>query len=539
MSRKLAPQTQVMANIFPAWTSVRYDEQSLGQRLLNGFAQPIDRAQKELTRMSKNLSLVTTNLDEMSWLYHVDLEYDENFSLNTNDYLLSQINPPVVSGILDSVAYPVTLCSQNDLETFWWSAIPDRISYSETFSGEHILLEDFAQNAPFFTFSGTLPAPHPLYITLSGGTEYVYVEEDTNRLVRAYVVIKGITEKGTTEEEILAYPWDQKQQTLKSWASISSIDCWEVPSGVAVRVASYDFDNGPYIDFWNTMDSEDREKIDQFWNVGDADGVATLDFWRYTTGNVRDMLGGCYDIYQDRRFELLDTDGSGIAAAVDMARQPFSDNLWVATANHLYLYDSNLTTVDDVGALATVTPNNAILLDFDLNHIVRGDPVTINFISAGPVPPVNQFKNWVQYPDGTKSGILGGGLVSYASHTFTPAGAYDKFIDTRLTFTPDQLGEHVFTIEAVMSDGTTQIAKRVLCVDSKTALAEFDFSASLVASGVNGITFDQDQIMLISTSSGGYHPINLHYDTMMIDYENKVLFFREPYDEVRIWVDGL
>lgn len=529
--KRLSTLTQSLANIYPEWSRIRFDEQSVGQRFLNCCADQLERINKELVRSGRNMHLVTANLGELDWLYRVDLDSDFEFNTNTYDAFHTLNVAPTVSGVKDGVSYAVHLADQNDIETFWYQHVPDRISEGITASGQFVLLYDIVDNAPFEAVH-TPHIPGRLFVTLTSDDPLLYVD-DSSQLHRAIITIRGITRKGTLEFESLAFPWPQKQVTIKEWSEIDSIECHDVPAGSILTVCSADFINGPYLDFWNLARSSYRKKIDQFWNLGSTTYGSTLDLLQYSTDDIQQLISNVFTTYPARRFELLDEDGINVTA-IDMAQQPFSDYLWVVTSGELLCYNAMLTTGSSSVAYREVTDDSSISIQFSEDHTVRGVEVDVEFICSSPASPVNRFRSWVTYPNGTSSGILHGALVPYSETELTFTSVHSYLIDNRYVFTPTVAGEYIYGLEAEMSDGTTQFAKRVLFVDSKEPLAQFALPSGIVGSGVLGIDFDSDQEMWIATQSG-FCQLDLHHDVMLVDYENKTLFFREAYDEVEIW----
>ena len=55
----------------------------------------------------------------------------------------------------------------------------------------------------------------------------------------------------------------------------------------------------------------------------------------------------------------------------------------------------------------------------------------------------------------------------------------------------------------------------------------------LVIDGLYSIEFDSDQKMWIKSGSI-YYQINLHSDVMLIDFDNKIIFFKENYRDVQV-----
>lgn len=526
---KYSVVTTELANIYPTWSRVRFDRQSLGQRFLNSAACSLERAQKEMIRTTNNFHLTTANLDEIDWIYRVDLPASFTFNELGDDVFDVVYDAPTVSGLIDGTYYSTPATEQNNIESFWYNHLPDRISEGTTVSGSHIILDDTVDNAPF---SGLLDAyiPNKLYVDLSGGIEYVSIN-DNKELERAQVSIEGTTRKGTKESEIVVFPWDQTQQTFKEWDELDKINCAYMPEGAAIKVYSGNFDNGPYIDFWNIAYSPYRKKIDIFWDVGSISTGSTLEMKQYTTDEIKHLLDGVFSIYVERSFELFDQSDNSVTIA-DISQQPFTDYVWAADDNKLYCYNMDQPPiVENPSIFDDVTPGAKVYFEFGSDYTVRTEEVDIDIYSTEPTNAVYKYRTWVEYPDTTRSGILGGELVSYYTESVAKS-RYEKRIDQRLSFSSSQLGEHVFNLEVLMRDGTTQLTKRVLRVDYKTPVAQFDLPSSITR--VYGIDFSSDQDLWI-WHSGGYTQINLHHDVMLVDYDGRALYFREPYSEVLVW----
>lgn len=524
----LSDSLQNMANTYPSWSRVRNDPQSIGQRILNCFGIQFDNFNKKCVRTGKNVHLCTANLKEMDWLYKISLGQNFDFNENTEDPFYVTYDTPTVSGQINGQWHVISLADENNIENFWYEHIPDRIDVGATSSGLYVLMSDDADNTPF---SGII-SPHEdgyLYIQVSGGTNYITVTDGA--IERAKVVINGTTRQGIEESETLVFPWDQKQRTTKEWNEIDTIDCINFPENVTISVYSADVANGPYLDFWNLRYSLHRNKIDSFWDISDGSYGSTLDLVQYSTDEVASLIAGTYCLYEERQFELLDGSRDNITV-IDIAQEPFTDRIWAVTASGLYCYDSRLTITETTDHLKEITTGTFIQIDPDSDFSIRGESAKINFRIRAAAVPVTKYKCWVEYPDETVSGILHGSLVDYSTLGYTTLSEINEFIDQQLIFDSDQLGEHLFTLSAIMSDGTTQVDKRIITFDYKEPLAEFDLPTTI--SGVIGIDFDSEQNLWVYTSYNEYHRIDFHHDVMLIDWANKEIYVREPYTTVAV-----
>jgi len=531
MSKRLSPVTREMANVFPYWSKVQNDEQSVGHRLLNSIAVPTEKLEKEIIRNSANLHLTTANLNEIDWIYRVDLGLDFEFSTNSLDPFNEVDEAPTASGLLDGSYYQISLAEKNNLEEFWYTHLPDRISIGDIATGTYTILSSSdIEDAPF---SGTVTSfiPNYLWVDCVGGEQYIRVD-DEEIFRRPLVQITGKTRKGTLEQETIPFPWDMKQRTQKEWDTVYKVDCFDMPSGVLIDVVSADFNGSPYVDIWNISYSDQRKKIDTFWGVTSG-STSFLNYIKYSTDDVRQMLDGIFSLYTEIQFELLDESSNNINV-LDIAQQPFSDWIWGLSASKLYVFDNYLTMIEDTDALNEIDQDSRHEIVADFYHIARGDSVTVQFINPDQFYPIDRYRVWLDCPDGTQSGILGGDTITFVTDDWNYTDSYRYQVDSPFVFEPNQLGEYFISFEVYLNDGSLLRQKRGFIIDLKVALKSFDLTTVSGLLGTpTGITFDSDQRLWVETTSG-FFQINTHHDVMMIDFENKKIFLREPYESISV-----
>jgi len=103
------------------------------------------------------------------------------------------------------------------------------------------------------------------------------------------------------------------------------------------------------------------------------------------------------------------------------------------------------------------------------------------------------------------------------------------------TFTMEQTGDYIYSLESVLWDGTTEhsyIDKRIISVLTKTAEAEFDLEDWIGTEEAMSVDIDSEYKLWVLTNAGGRYQFNPHYDTMMIDPTKKKIYFKEPYEDV-------
>ena len=109
----------------------------------------------------------------------------------------------------------------------------------------------------------------------------------------------------------------------------------------------------------------------------------------------------------------------------------------------------------------------------------------------------------------------------------------DSFNLIVLPRTRGKLGEYLFVVEASFVDKTQHIEKIIAKTMFKLPLCSLDLSSELSYT-VSGIDYDADQVLWAKDMNGSYHKIGMHYDSMLIDYDKKVIYFREKYDTVDV-----
>lgn len=530
---KKYPSTTEMAGIFPPWAKIRNDDQSVGYGLLNSMGYHVDKMDKALSKQSQNIYLETVNLDETDLLYRVQLPAAFTFTVDTTDPLIEVKEAPTVSGYLSGTPYLVQADRLNQLENFWYEGTPDRYTIDNTVTGvEHNLLAFTASGAPLAVDLDHHLDGGDVWVETTGGTTYIKIED--NELTRARVTIRGTTRVGLETEETMVFPWDMKQKSQREWANIERIEVHDMEGDVQITFRSGDFNNGPYLDAYNARYSDNRRKIDSFWDVGSVGIIPTIDLVTYQSDEFEVLVAGYADKMVLQSWETLDSNYVAITG-IDLAVQRLHNRAWVATADgKLYLYDLSEDMVSGVNLLRGRTHGSHVAFDYNFRYIVLGETFTFTPWHARPLKEIESYRIWYQDPSGTKYGILGGTPVAYSS-SFTVRGQqFDRTITDKVDLVLNQLGEYVFVVDATFVDGETHTEKVIVKTCFKTPIAELDISSDV--SVISGIDFDRDQKLWVRDMTGDYYQVGLHYDTMLIDYERKILYFREPYDSVAVIV---
>lgn len=529
--------TQELVNVFPSWAKVRTDDQSVGYLAMNPIAISMEHMEKQIKMMRDNQYLTTANLDEIDLVYKVVMDADFEFGEDTTDPLFSCPITPEVSGLNDSTWYPVYRAQFNDIETFWYTSVPNRISVSTSGTADFILLSTETQDTPVTGEWDHHLGGGRVWVETTGGVQYLSYEKD--QLYRGKVVLEGQTRKGSWETETLIFPWDMKQASVKEWKQLTKVTTFDIEDEVDVDVRSADFNGGPYLSPWNLRYSPNRNKIDEFWDIGHNGTIPTLDRIEYQSDEWQQLVLGFSTKDVRDQWELLDENDVTVSG-VDMAIQPFTTRVWVVTEDsRLLLYDLQEDTVSGVADLKDATPGAHIQLDFDTSYVLLGEDIEFVPWHARPLKQLQSYRIWYKRPDGEKFGLLDGSAVPFTSD-FTvkiPEGTkLTRTVESFINIPTTMRGEYLVVFEATFVDGEEQEVRRIFTVRYKEPLAEFSLSG-LIPDVPDGIDFDADQKLWVKAGAMCYQ-IQPHTDIMLIDYENKIFYFKEEYEEVAIDTDA-
>lgn len=543
---KLGRITQRMVNEYPGWSSVRSDEQSLGFQLTNVIGNQIEDIDQQNIRLGKNYFLPTVNLSEIDLVYYYDLGGSFIFSTNEADPANNVFAPPTVTGVVSGSWYGgsglvtspvnVTIAPDNDIKSFWYESTPDRAKLGTNIATTHVLLTPTALSlAPLTSFA--LPhIPGRLTITISGGTKFIALDNN-NQIIRGLVCLKGITRKGLEEEETIVFLYNGVKQTLKEWASLSSVRVYGItPSNATIRIESAKFNNDVVPDYYNLDTSPSGNKVDTFWQLGvNTLSNKTLDMVRFTTENSDNLLLGYSQKQVVRQIELLGTSGSAITSLNSITMEPFSNRIWVSSTTSIWVFDVQLPYAN-MKLLDRKQYDSPTRLELDSYHKVQGDDVEINYIYARPIKEIVKHRASIKYPDGTSYGILNGNTVSISSDYWLSAAVVDRTMRPTHTLNLPQRGDYVLTLETLFLDGSTSVDQRLVSAESLKALKQYNFAAQMTAESrtITGIDFDSDQNLWILDSLNHKQKVDLATDKMLLDYEQKVIYFKESYSNVTV-----
>lgn len=543
---KKALSTQTLVNVFPDWADIRTDEQSLGFQLMNVIGATFDDMRSQVTKAGVNRFLNTAVVGDIGVTYRHDLPGNFVFEREDDDDTELFWIAPTVSGVKGDNVYTVTLASGNTVEQFWYHTPPTRIEIGTSVSGEWVLASGFVQGSPFapLTLSGLCHNPNRLAVTMSGGTSYLDIEDD-NTVRRGRVHIRGVTREGLDATEELFFLHDETQYTRHEYTSISDGDRAVSVYGMKevdqahIIVRSARFQDPEYRSAWDLSVTEGKNFNPLFWGLGS--GLWTheqysLDLRQYDAEDIELRLDGFTSKHTVMQQELVNWSGHSVKP-LDLAVEPYSDNIWVVDSGVLYLYDAGLP-YPDMSLLDGKDYDSESVLEPSSYSIMKGDELELLYIWRRPIRSIERHRAWVIRPDTNTYSLVDGEMVDYDTTEATSwvfGEPLNRMIRPAEFYYPDQEGFWVFCLEVEYADGEREIDKRVVNVVIKRPVTQFNLLDAGLTNHIVGIDIDSDNKIWVLDTVGGIHEVVRHYDTMIADFDRKVLYFREPYDKVKVY----
>jgi hypothetical protein len=532
--------TQAIVNSFPDWANVRKDEQSLGYQLINPAGKLIDDLRKQLTRVGDNYFLPTSIISDIDVYYKASLSSDFEFTKDDDDDTDFIFTPPTVSGVVSGgTSYSVTIAENNDIETFWYTPVPSRLSLSTTNEEDHFIASGVINSSPLNPASETVHLTNQLTVTVSGGTSFIGVQPDGS-VRRSIIQISGKNREGAGLTEELLFVHDETQKTINEFSevAVSGIRIYGIqdPDVATVVVTSASFNEVDYpINYEGFDETVTREAMPLFWSLGTSEeGVNTLDLSKYDIDNLELRIQGFTTKQVILQQELLNEEGTNITP-LDLAIEPHSSRIWVVDSGNLYIYSdalpyANLSSLEgkNYHANSVIEPNTY--------YTTIGEEIEVNYVWRRPVQGLVAHRVWLTKPDGTTKSLEDGAEVTY--HTDRSSWIYGepkkRMIRDTEFYTLDQHGDYVFSLEVSYADDTKEIDKRVVSVIYQEPAAQFSLSSLGITNNCIGVDFDSEYNLWVLDNQGIKYKINRHYDKMLIDFSRKIIYFRELYESVQI-----
>jgi hypothetical protein len=466
-------------------------------------------------------------MDWIDMVYQIDLPYSFEFEFDFTDPVNPRPKPPYVLGEIGTEEYPVVAVAENDIQSFWFDPLPDRISFGD----EEI---DVPVGPPGRIYSDVLEAtavgmgtllatydepfiPGRLYITIAGADTFGY--RDNLIDMPGYIEIHGLTVKDTEETERMAFTYNATRLTNKFWQEITDIKIINIgPEDATIAIASagatmQQISDSQYVEYDTIGSRESFWEIDSH-TIGVTD-YAVLQHILPVAETITDEPKAILSQSVHRMWLLRDGTGRHIrfSQIADYTIERFRPYIYVLLTDGRILVYSKLAEYPDLESVRLLkqrTDGVKTVLSVDYDEGVAGDQVRLAARVSTKTKKVAFY-----YLEGTKPSDVGVLRYidtdgSWLSTDRTPAERNQSRVtlETPTIDIPyrdylmnlDEYGVYTFVLTTRYLDGTTDVDVQMVYSRSKVCLVWFDvYEVDPSIDTPIAICFDYNQRLWLGT----------------------------------------
>jgi hypothetical protein len=548
--------TQAIANRLPDWTRAQADKYSVMQQFLNVVGKELEDMIESMRRATNSMFLRTMDMRHIDMTYQVELPYSFEFEFDFIDPTNPRPKPPDVWGIINGNIYEINAVADNDITSFWYEPIGDRVSIgpdeethevgdiAKLSTGDVLSATQISIGKLVATYDEPL-VPGQLYVTIAGLERFGYKDDRIN--VPGYVELKGTTVKDSEETERLPFSFDATLLTRKFWKEITEVHIYNIkPTNATITISSVagtmqQIPDQGYIDY-DTIGSRSS-----FWEL-EQNNLQTLLQQLLPVSKVVETeptMGFQLDVF--REWILVNATGFAIdyADVVDYTIERYRPYIYVLTSNGMLNIYNKLPEYPDLESMRllknrTEGPKTVIYANYEegilgdqiklsAKVLTKSKPVAFYYIQ-GARPRDEGTLSYIS-TTGTWGATIGDSRVSMAAPTVNPP--YKPY-----TIDLDEGGCYTFVLTTRYSDGTEDKDVKIIWSRYKMPIASFDLTAAdPTLTTPRALCFDYNHRLWLGGSFSTdfkFKVLNLHADLMLIDYDKKLLYLREEYG--RVWV---
>lgn len=532
--------TQRLANRFPLYAYLRQASQSVGQQLMNAAGVELQNRYWWENYNWNNTILNTADPIQIENLYQLGLpdSFDWNVSHNIDG---QEFQPPSsITGVVDSVTYNISVAENNSLEDLWFG-VPTRISLSEdTFIYTPPLGPTEIEDLPTVGL-GTIQLPGKLWISISQNSKFTHIYSGQAR--RSRIILTGLDKYGREIEETIQFGFNGIAQTRHMWSILSYVKAEYIDANAFVRIDCFPISQEHYLDTVGLNTAIDGERP-RFFGIGQGADGTCLEHKSFGPVSMLDVADGYDEIEAFYKADLYDSSAQGYAG-LSLALWPKRNWIVVSTENTLHFHNPELQT-PDYRNLIDAHSEAVVVIYIEKEQGVIGDEIRIRTKMLRPYYRVLRTRISVKKPDKSRVCINEAGTeIPFSDSGWVenlPGSQYNKvgLQEKNIPYTIAASGTYTFYLETIIHDEFAESGQGIfLQQDCRTFHCESNIALSSVPLPVGSVlgltvTFDCYNRPWILGINGEAQRLNFHYDKCVIDYESRVIYFREPYESVQV-----
>ena len=530
--------TQSIANFFPEWSKTRFDKYSNIQQLMNPIGENMELISDFLRKQNANTFIQTCNLNELSVLHKIELGRDYPIQQLVAESGDSYYVQPEIKAIQDITEYELFAKPENSFKEFYYNQLPTRIDNERDQLDQTYIVENMTVGSNKVEIDYELKKERELYLVVSNFESSIHRDRDVIRLIK--VRINGINEFDDKVSEDIPIIKDRPLQTKKTWKKIDSVELMDAKKEtVNLSIYKVPPNNSIIEDFKRDVTFNDTIET-VFWSMDKRQNCAILQK-RHERG--RDILetlrsGGQTDVVQE--FHLFDIDGQTKIDVIDFTIDPFTNYVYAIDNDFLYIYDKREEYSKKVKELPGDNGTADFVLEMEKDYLGLDEngekEVLIKCIHRKPGTTIVKYRIIITKPDGTQFFLDKNGQVTTDLNAATILPTQNDIVlePRQYAVTLDMCGEYIFELETLYRGGNTTRDKHIYIINKKAALIKYKLERIMDGADPLSIAYYADQKIKIFDTKNVLNSLVLHKDGVMIDYDDKVLYFIEDYDSVEV-----
>ena len=535
-----SPYLDTLTSYLPDYIRAATTKESVFQQLANPMALMLERVKRRIVVDGKNTLILSADIQDPDWLFRYELSDNESFSYAMGPAGEFSATPPTCYGYLG--INRLALASTESFEDLWTSALPTRLSFEDLglFGGAQLTPSFDLVSAPELS-SLKIPTKDKVFACVFAGTPLV--DMAAKIFGEANIELIGLGPNGESQEEIVPLlesgfvssnlQWEEILQIVPQ-ITLDTLECEVFLSLFPPRLSPK---QDPLY-----QETKDRVAVVQEFSLLSDELGTCLDKSVSFEGRLIDIARGQSTKDVISRSRLYDVEGEEVFLT-DFCLNSSSPWLYGVDATKLYIWDRRELIPNNLAGLAGLSdePEQHFSIEALEHQTVEAatPSQTITIAMEGPRANI-RTRSWtwkITTPSGEEVYVdpVTGDLHEEIFSTDNPIpieyfGIKQRDFDVTL----DETGDYLIELELTHIDNTVSVFKRIFTVQARKALAQFTLTSHLsLIDQTNRIHCSLNGSLFLE-NGGKMWRVTPHYDTMLIDPDERSIYFRENYDKIEV-----
>jgi len=505
--------TEKALSIYPDW--VNTSKNSAIFQFLMPALNEVEALRAQSVRLIEDRFLTECNIDELDWVYKLDLGFDFEFKnqkvqhyIDDDSYI--KIQAPVV--IADGVHLDVV--DTSNIGAFFY-AYPSRAVKQKISSGLNKVTLNSTSNGYVLYDSELNIYNKPIYFTLKDNNGAIFDRED-----RLRIYIHGERHDGLEIKEVLMPLSNGVYKTSYAYSVVKSIEIEHFYSGTIIIE--------DYLQAKDVLIFKDMSRYfnsGYYYKVANRNGAVFLDYMIKNTNKEGSLL----EYTTKYTMQLYDDSGMPLVAynAYDIDYKRGLVYL-ITHNNNVYMFSLNRQYFDPdrVRDLNKRTTDRYSIIDVDEHFPYQiGDSAHISVRSKN-IDNLDGLRLWVKSPSGAKTYLNNGDIISVNSSQRSTYN-FDISLD-------DTAGTYTIYCEFYYAN-KKELDVVNLEVGYKTPINVFKgLDRTYDGQDPSYLEVLEDGNLVIKNTNNVVDYFVFYYDVAMVDVDSKILYLRDKYNTVNV-----